>query len=85
LAWVSRRQSQKEFTFYSGLRWWDPAELRSRLVQLGTSGQLDALTEQLVIMSRVAWRKHLRLQWSIIIAMLGLAALLAAYVLNRMA
>jgi hypothetical protein len=83
--WTSRRQSHGDFSFYAGLRRWDPAELRSRLVELGTRGQLDVLAEQLVIMSQVAWRKHLRLQWSVIIAMLALAALLAASALNRIA
>jgi hypothetical protein len=79
---LRRRQARGEWrkgmVYFGHLRHWDPAELASALK--AKQKYEDQLANQLVTMSKIAWRKHARLQWSIAFLVLGSACLLFAVV-----
>ncbi|MCX4822180.1 DUF5706 domain-containing protein [Streptomyces sp. NBC_01142] len=75
----ARRLSPSDFIYFGHVRHWDP----ERLVEtLREADPLPALSRQLVVISKVAWRKHRCMQLSLLAAAAGtvfiaLAALLA--------
>lgn len=74
---LNRRDAKRDWrngTIYFGhLRRWKPADLAK---ELKTSQVYeDQLAAQLVAMSKIAWKKHARLQWSVGFLMLGAACL----------
>jgi hypothetical protein len=77
---LSRRKARRNWstnTIYFGhLRRWDP----NKLAQALSSGTLttDQLARQLVEMSKIAWRKHAWLQWSLGFLLFGVALLVWA-------
>jgi hypothetical protein len=58
----------ENFTYFGHLRLWDPEALAEHL---RTADPLGSLSRQLVIMSKVAWRKALLVKLSLIIASAG--------------
>jgi hypothetical protein len=52
--------------YFGHLRRWQPTDLAEHLLALPARKQLDALSHQLVITSKIAWVKHSRLQWSML-------------------
>lgn len=75
---LNRRQAKKNWrsgmVYFGHLRHWDPKELEKAL----EAPAKRQLADQLVAMSRIAWRKHAWLQWSLISLVVGAALLLAA-------
>jgi Family of unknown function (DUF5706) len=57
--------------YFGHLRRWQPSELADYLFALSTRTQLDILSRQLITTSKIAWIKHVRLQWSMPGAALG--------------
>ena len=57
--------------YFGHLRRWQPSELTDHLFALSTRTQLDILSRQLITTSKIAWTKHVRLQWSMLGAALG--------------
>jgi Pycsar effector protein len=74
----ARRNWKTNMIFFGHLRHWNPTELAMAL----KSGPLeeDQLARQLVEMSKIAWRKHAWLQWSIVVFAVGAVCLLLAAV-----
>lgn len=68
---ASAREYQDNFIYFGHLRHWDPDTLSQRLVDDPVG--LDQLSRQLVNMSRILWRKHIWLQWSLSAFMAGMA------------
>ncbi len=57
--------------YFGHLRRWQPSDLAEHLLALPPRMQLDVLSHQLVITSKIAWVKHARLQWSMLTAAIG--------------
>ena len=74
----SRREWRTNMIYFGHLRHWDPDALAHALQ---TNPQTEhQLSRQLVTMSQVAWRKHARLQWSIVLLVLAAVCLVLAAV-----
>ena len=64
------------FVYFGDLRLWDPELLATRLTD---TSPLQSLTRQLVVMSRIAWIKHRRVQLSFALAGAGTLAVALAW------
>jgi hypothetical protein len=64
--------------YYGDVRRWDAYELYAYLSTLKPQQYLKLLTDQLVTLSRYAWKKHLQLRASMFLAALGAILLLSA-------
>lgn len=75
---LNRRKSKKiwrsNMIYFGHLRHWEPKELATALGKQPL--YQDQLAEQLVAMSKIAWRKHSWLQGSLIFLAVGVAILL---------
>ncbi len=76
---VRRRHVEAEtatnWVFFGHLKNWDPVDLAQKL---RNDDILPVLSRQLIVMSRIAWRKHARVQLSFLIALGGAALVLTA-------
>ena len=72
----SRRNWKSNMIFFGHLRHWQPTELAEAL-RKGPFEE-EQLARQLVEMSKVAWRKHAWLQWSLFGFLAGSGCLLLA-------
>ena len=72
-------ESEDNIVYFGHLRHWKPERLTSRLKEADI---LPMLARQLTIMSRIAWRKHRRLQLSFAAAMIGTLLLVIAGVIH---
>lgn len=68
-------ESSSNWIFFGHLKDWDPTDLADKL---RNDDLLPVLSRQLVRMSQIAWTKHVRVQWSFTIALLGSALVLVA-------
>lgn len=59
---------REDFIYFGHLRLWSPTDLQERL---RATEMLPVLTRQLVVMSKIAWRKHRYLQLSLLSAVVG--------------
>lgn len=77
---LSRRQTRQEWRtnmiYFGHLRHWDPEELARAITSRPPIDKL--LARQLVVMSKIAWRKHSQLQLSIILLIMSSACLVLA-------
>ncbi|MGB6162733.1 MAG: Pycsar system effector family protein [Pseudonocardiaceae bacterium] len=75
---LRRRDSAKswknQFVYFGHLRKWEPAALAEALADREQNASLRMLSDQLVAMSRIAWGKHLLVQWSLLVALAGCLA-----------
>ncbi|MGH3864897.1 MAG: Pycsar system effector family protein [Pseudonocardiaceae bacterium] len=71
----SARSWQDNYLYFGHIRHWQPTELAAELLSGRTRRHLHALSTQLVVMSRVVWRKHVALQCSMLCALLGCIAI----------
>lgn len=67
------------YIYFGHLRKWNPADLEQALEN---EPVLPVLARQLVVMSDIAWKKHERVQWSVVAGLLGGAALVLALIVN---
>jgi hypothetical protein len=74
----AKRDWRKGMIYFGHLRHWSPADLAKQLTRKQVYE--EQLAAQLVAMSRIAWKKHARLQWSVGFLILGAAFLLFAVV-----
>jgi Family of unknown function (DUF5706) len=72
----ARRRWRSNMIYFGHLRHWDEVELATALAD--ETPQLEQLARQLVQMSRIAWRKHVWLQWSLISLVISATCLLIA-------
>lgn len=75
----AKREYKDNFIYFGHLRYWDSTELKNRLSDDPVG--LDQLARQLVNMSNIVWRKHVWLQWSMLLFLSGL--LLIGFTLLR--
>jgi hypothetical protein len=61
-------EAPQNFIYFGHLQFWDPAALAQKLEQEDT---LPILSNQLVNMSKIAWRKHRFVQLSFLLAAIG--------------
>lgn len=67
------------YIYFGHLRKWKPTDLEQALE---TEPVLPVLARQLVVMSDIAWKKHERVQWSVMTSLVGGVALIVALVAN---
>lgn len=67
----SARSWRDNCIYFGHLRRWKPANLWVELAANNPNRELQMLSTQLVTMSRITWRKHVTLQWSMLCALLG--------------
>jgi len=70
---------QNNYVYFGHLRHWDPEDLQKVFEE---EDPLPVVTRNIVIMSKIAWMKHRRLQVSMWLATLGAALVGVAAVLN---
>ncbi|MGH3942196.1 MAG: Pycsar system effector family protein [Pseudonocardiaceae bacterium] len=68
------RSWRNGLVYFGHLRLWQPATLADALTVRGSDVNLLTLSTQLVIMSRIAWTKHVLVQWSLLVALVGCIA-----------
>lgn len=73
----ARRTWQTNMIYFGHLRHWDPEQLANELIA-GNIPSAAQLARQLIEMSRIAWRKHVWLQWSLILLIVASLLLVAA-------
>jgi hypothetical protein len=71
-----KQEYKSNFIYFGHLRFWDPKALRENL-EADTLG-MQAISNQLVRMSTIAWRKHVWLQWSLIAYTAGVALVICS-------
>ena len=76
-----RRGAERDddFLYFGHVRHLEPAALEEILRD---KDPLPPLSRQLVVMSEIAWTKHRRVQWSLILAVAGCAAIALATVVG---
>jgi len=74
-----RADGENHFVYFGDLRHWDPKLLAERLGQVSP---LESLTSQLVTMSHIAWVKHQRVRQSLMLAVVGSASVILAWLLG---
>lgn len=77
----AKRRWKDNFIYFGHLRHWEEEALAAELRAAGPR-QVDALATQLVTMSKIAWRKHVCLQASVIGLMAAAACLVIAGLLR---
>jgi hypothetical protein len=65
---------KKQFIYFGHLRKWEPTALAEALAGTESHMGLRMLSDQLVTMSQIAWRKHVLVQWSLLVALAGCIA-----------
>jgi len=77
---LGRRKAKRDWSsniiYFGHLRRWDPADLAANLSSGNTT--TDQLARQLVEMSKICWRKHAWLQWSLFALLVSSVLLLWA-------
>ncbi|MFF1272716.1 Pycsar system effector family protein [Streptomyces marokkonensis] len=64
-------ENDDDFLYFGHVRHLDPAVLEAALRD---KDPLPSLSRQVVVMSEIAWNKHRRVQWSLMLAVAGCAA-----------
>jgi hypothetical protein len=72
-------EAAENFIFFGHVRRWEPDDLA---YALENRDLLPVLSRQLVVMSRIAWNKHVLLQVSMLCATAGTALITAAYLIK---
>lgn len=72
-------EARHNFIYFGHARHWQPADLEAALRQ---GPMLPQLSRQIVVMARIAWTKHVRVQWSFSLAVVGCACLVACGLLK---
>lgn len=67
-------EASNNFIYFGHARLWDPQNLEEALHR---DPVLPQLARQIVVMARIAWVKHVRVQWSFTLAVAGAACLVA--------
>jgi len=65
---LSQAESSTNFIYFGHVRNWNASELESAL---RANDLLPQLARQITVMASIAWKKHLRVQWSLWSATLG--------------
>lgn len=76
----SRHEWRTNYVYFGHLRRWEPQDLERALTR---RDHLPVVTRNVVLMSKIAWRKHRRLQLSLWLAVLGAAFVGLSSVIER--
>jgi pycsar effector protein len=77
-----RLDRTREWIYFGHVRLWDATELAARLARLSERDEVQALSAQLVRMSRLNWRKHRLLQASVVLTVMSMVVMMAAVALR---
>ncbi|WP_426593826.1 Pycsar system effector family protein [Cellulomonas sp. McL0617] len=72
-------EARDNFIYFGHARLWEPADLATALNERPV---LPQLARQIVVMARIAWTKHVRVQWSFSLAVVGSACLVTCGLLQ---
>lgn len=72
-------ESASNFIYFGHARLWQPDDLEAALKM---ESILPQLSKQIVVMARIAWDKHVKVQWSFVLAAAGAALLVACALLK---
>ncbi|WP_420807801.1 Pycsar system effector family protein [Antribacter gilvus] len=78
---ATRKEYPENVIYFGHLRHWDPVALENRLST--PVADLGQLSRQLVNMSRIVWRKHIWLQWSLALFVVGVALFGASLIVSE--
>lgn len=76
----ARQEAARNFIYFGHARHWDADRLAAAL---RSGNLLPQLTRQITAMADIAWRKHLRVQWSLWLAFAGAVLLVSCGLLTR--
>lgn len=71
---ATAREYKNQYVYFGHLRHWEAKQLER---ELRTGDLLPVLSRQLIVMSKIAWQKHVLVQLSMWSALLGFAVLAA--------
>lgn len=84
---LNRRQAKaawrENLIYFGHLRYWNPGDLADKLRSLDAEQQIAVLSIQLVATSKIAWRKHRLLQFSMLCLVVGTAIVASAVTFFR--
>lgn len=75
-----RREYPDNFIYFGHLKFWDAGQLPSAIKK---KDLLPVLTHQMVEMSKITWKKHIAVKVSMILALVGGAALVGCATMVR--
>lgn len=78
----ARRSWRQNYVYFGHLRRWDPAELIVALEEGSNYRNRFVLSTQMIALSKIIWRKHAFIQWSMSLVALGNIAMLTALLLK---
>jgi hypothetical protein len=67
----ARRTWQHNYVYFGHLRRWQPKDLITAVQTDGTEREHFVVSTQIIALSKIVWRKHVFLQWSMSLALLG--------------
>ncbi len=73
------KEARSNFIYFGHVRHWNPEELTAAL---RTHDMLPQLSRQIVNMAEIAWGKHVKVEWSFRLAIVGGLLLLVVGLLN---
>jgi hypothetical protein len=76
----TKQESMKNRIYFGHLRHWEPEPLAKSLAE-DDDREADELALQLVTMSKIVWRKHVWLQWSLFALLAGVVMIGLVYTL----
>ncbi|GAA3104888.1 hypothetical protein GCM10010464_80090 [Pseudonocardia yunnanensis] len=71
-------QHRTHVVYFGHLRHWEPADLQRRLRDLRPEDQFESLADQLVRAGRMNWAKYRLVQFSLVLALVGVLAVSTA-------
>ncbi|GAA0339715.1 hypothetical protein GCM10010151_31690 [Actinoallomurus spadix] len=71
----ARRNWRSNYVYFGHLRWWAPDDLITVVQANGLVRDPLVMSTQIVALSKIVWRKHVFLQWSMSLAILGAAGI----------
>lgn len=74
-------QARHDYIYFGHARHWSPADLTT---ELRTTDALPVVVRQITVMADIAWKKHVRVGWSIWLGVVGGVLILAAAVILRL-
>lgn len=78
----ARKNWRKNYVYFGHLRRWRPAELVTAVQNTATSEADLVRSTEIVALSKIIWRKHAFIQWSMVLVAMGDGAILVAWLLK---
>jgi hypothetical protein len=78
----ARKNWRKNYIYFGHLRRWRPADLVAAVNSTATSDADLVQSTEIVALSKIIWRKHVFIQWSMSLVAIGDSAVLIAWLLK---